>query len=182
MAMKYRLEQPIDLSAIHRVVAAAFGREDEAELVDRLRDHGRAALSAVAVADAGARAGCEVAEDQSAGGEIVGHILFSPLAIEGHPTLSRALALAPLAVLPAWQGKRVGTALTEFALAACRTAGHRVAFVLGHPNYYPRFGFRCELAAGFACPYAGDHFMGLELAAGALAVRQGTIIYPPEFG
>lgn len=171
--MHHRLEESADISAIHRVVAAAFERHDEADLVDRLRENGRAVLSAVAVTAPG---------DGAPSGQIVGHILFSPLTIADHPTLSAALALAPLSVLPTWQNTGVGTALTNFALSACRQAGHRTVFVLGHPGYYPRFGFRCDLAAGFACPYAGEHFMGLELVPGALAVRGGRIIYPPEFG
>lgn len=170
--MHYRLEQPADVAGIHRVVAAAFERQDEANLVDQLRTNGRAVLSAVAVTQ----------PDDDDGGEVVGHILFSPLTIVDHPTLNAALALAPLAVSPDWQNTGVGTALTRFALEACRQAGHRAVFVLGHPDYYPRFGFRCDLAAGFACPYAGEHFMGLELSPGALAVQCGQIVYPPEFG
>lgn len=172
--MIYRRELPADADGIHRVVTAAFGQPDEALLVERLRDAGRAVLSAVAVTepdDAGAPADT-----------VAAHILFSPLDVEENSALSAALALAPLAVLPQFQNQGVGTALTRWALDECRRDGHRAVFVLGHPAYYPRFGFRLDLAQGFACPYAGPHFMGLELVPGALATRTGRIVYAPEFG
>ncbi|HEY2893427.1 MAG TPA: N-acetyltransferase [Pirellulales bacterium] len=160
-----RLEGPEDTAAIHEVVAAAFGRADEARLVDKLRAGGFAPVSAVAVA----------------GGKIVGHVLFSELRIEGRQSQGSALALAPLAVLPEFQNLGIGSALVRFGLEECRRAGQRLVFVLGHPGYYPRFGFSVERARAFECDYAGDHFMALELAPGALDGAGGRIVYPTPF-
>lgn len=160
-----RLERSDDAAAIYEVVAAAFGRADEARLVDKLRSDGLARVSAVAVAR----------------GKIVGHVLFSELRIEGAQSERSALALAPLAVLPECQNLGIGSALARFGLDECRRAHYRLVFVLGHPGYYPRFGFSVERARGFECEYAGDHFMALELAPGALETARGRIVYPAPF-
>jgi len=164
-SLETRLERPEDAAAIYEVVAAAFGRADEARLVDKLRSGGFARVSAVAVAR----------------GKIVGHVLFSELRIEGPQSERSALALAPLAVLPEFQNLGIGSSLARFALEECRRARHRLVFVLGHLGYYPRFGFSVERARGFECEYAGDHFMALELAPGALEGARGRIVYPAPF-
>ncbi len=161
----YRGEQPGDEAAIARVVAAAFGRQDEARLVDELRAGGYVRLS-------------WVAESQ---GQIVAHVLFSELTIVS-PTGSRCtLGLAPVAVAPRVQRQGIGTGLITRGLAACRAAGYPSVFVLGDPRYYRRFGFSAELAAPFDSPYAGEHFMARELVAGALQVPTSRVIYPPPF-
>lgn len=164
--MLCRPETRGDLDAIHGLLTAAFGREDEAELVVRLRDEGYATLSWVAELD----------------GRVVGHILFSPLEIVGDAKIVRALALAPLAVAPDCQRQSVGTRLARAALDECRRQGHAIVVVLGHPDYYPRFGFRADLAQRFEAPFAGPSLMALELAPDALAGVAGRLRYAPPFG
>lgn len=163
-----RKEQNEDLAAIHEVIARAFGGSAEAELVDRLRANGKAVVSLVAVADA----------------QVVGHILFSSATIEktAGGTLD-AIGLAPLAVLPEFQNRGVGALLTRAGLAACREAGYQRAIVLGHPHYYPRFGFVAASRYGIRSEYdvRDEVFMALELEAGALQDAAGLAKYQPEF-
>jgi putative acetyltransferase len=120
-----RPERPGDAPAIRHVNEQAFGRAAEADLVDALRRHGTATLSLVAVRDA----------------RIVGHILFSPVRIESEARSTAGLGLGPMAVLPACQREGIGSRLVRTALEECRRAGHGWVVVLGHPEYYPRFGF-----------------------------------------
>jgi putative acetyltransferase len=112
------------------------------------------------------------------GKEIVGHILFSDLPIG---TL-HALALAPVAVLPGRQRQGIGSRLVQEGLRRCVEAGHRVVVVLGHADYYPRFGFSARLAEQLQAPFSGPSFMALELVPGALAGVAGQVRYPPPFG
>jgi putative acetyltransferase len=163
---RIRPEQPDDREAVRRVHRLAFGREEEAGLVDALRGGGYARVSLVAEAD----------------GDLVGHILFSDLRIETAGGPLPALALAPLAVVPARQGRGIGSALARAGLAAAAAAGHRIAIVLGHPTYYPRFGFSAALAVPLAAPFSGDAFMACELVPGALNGVAGRVVYPPPFG
>lgn len=155
-----------DHEAIHAIVTAAFEQEDEANLVDQLRDDGDALVELVA-------------EDDT--GEIVGHIFFSPLAIiRAHDQL-KAAALAPLAVKPGVQKSGIGGTLMRAGIEACRAAGVPAIIVLGHPSYYPRFGFTAEAAAPLSAPFSGPSFMALELQPGIL--RDGGIVrYAPAFG
>lgn len=159
MTMAIREETSADHAAVRRVVEAAFEQAVEADLVDRLRADGDAAISLVAIADE----------------RIVGHILFSPL---GAPF--RALALAPVAVSPERQGSGIGSALIRSGLDRARAAGWQGVFVLGEPAFYRRFGFDPELAAGFQSPYAGPYFMALALR-GALPATSGPVDYAPAF-
>ena len=151
-----------DHAAIREVVTAAFKQADEADLVDRLRADGDALVELVA-------------ED---GGEVVGHILFSPM--ESDPP-ARVAALAPVAVTPAAQNRGVGVALNKAGLAACRAAGIELVIVLGHADYYPRFGFSSALARRVRAPFSGPSFMALELTPGVLATER-TVGYAPAFG
>lgn len=148
-------------SAIHQVVAAAFGQEDEAQLVDRLRADGDAMVELVAD-DAGA---------------IVGHILFSRLGIGA----ATGAALAPVAVAPARQRGGIGAALTRAGIEQCRALGVPAIVVLGHADYYPRFGFSAALAAPLDAPFSGPSFMAIELSPGALAAG-AKVRYAPAFG
>jgi putative acetyltransferase len=163
--MQVRPEQASDLEAIREVNRLAFGQQDEGRLVDALRDGGYARLSLVA-------------ED---GGRVIGHLLFSDLPIRTEGGTVGALALAPLAVIPSRQRQGVGTLLVREGLRACAEAGHRVVVVLGHPDYYPRFGFSAELAERLKAPFSGPAFMALELVPGALAGVAGEVRYPPPF-
>lgn len=149
------------------VETAAFGRINEARLVDSLRSAGALTFSAVAEAES----------------KVVGHAAFSPVKIEDERGSFEALALAPVAVLPTWQRKGVGSALLKWSLDECRRLGHKLVIVVGHPEYYPRFGFVPATPGGIRCPFdvPSEAFMLLELQPGALAGRTGTIKYRPEF-
>jgi putative acetyltransferase len=152
-----------DHAAIRRVEAAAFGRDDEAGMVEAARAEG-AALA-------------ELVEERD--GEVVGHILFSRMTV----TPARFFAgLAPVAVTPGAQRRGIGDALCRAGIEAVRALGAEAVVVLGHPDYYPRFGFSAEAARRLASPYAGSPaFMALELAPGALA-RPLKVDYPAAFG
>ena len=160
-----RPEASSDRQAIKNVVRLAFGCDDEARLVDALRDGGYVKLSLVA----------------AVGGAVVGHILFSDLAIVSANRTIPALALAPMAVVPDFQRKGIGSELVRLGLAACREHGHRIVIVLGHSLFYPRFGFSAELARRLDSPYSGENFMAVELVEGALQGISGKVQYPPPF-
>lgn len=159
--MILRDASPADSTAIRAAVMAAFGQPDEANLVDRLRADGDALVELVVEAE----------------GRIVGHIMFSRLGI-GAIT---GAALAPLAVVPAHQRRGIGEALTRAGLDRCRTLGVPAVVVLGHPDYYPRFGFDAALAVPLGAPFAGPSLMAIELTPGALA-GGGALRYAPAFG
>ena len=132
--------------------------------MDALRANGDAALSLVAENDSG----------------VVGHILFSHLPIQGPAREAAAAALAPMSVLPRWQRRGVGSALVRAGLDRCRNAGFEAVVVLGHPTYYPRFGFSARLAQPLQAPFSGPAFMALELVPGALSAG-GVVRYPDAF-
>jgi putative acetyltransferase len=162
-----RRELPSDLSAIHRVVESAFGQPAEAKLIDALRTSGHLTFSLVAVRD----------------DEVIGHIAFSPVTVGGMSADPPALALAPVAVLPPAQRSGAGSALIRFGLDEARRLGHPGVIVLGHAEYYPRFGFSCASQFGITCPFEvpDDHFMAIELKPGGLAGCSGVVGYRPEF-
>lgn len=161
-----RPEKHADHAAIHALNEAAFDRGGEAELVDRLREEARPVVSLVA-------------EDR---GEIIGHVLFSPVKLEGGDAL-RPMALGPMAVRRERRGRGVGSELVLQGLAACERLGCRAAFVLGHPTYYRRFGFRPAAAFGIDSEYAdaGEAFMAREIEHGALDGIHGTVRYHEAF-
>jgi putative acetyltransferase len=161
-----RAEAAADFDGIRQVNRLAFGREDELGLVDALRQEGYARLSLVAEDD----------------GEIVGHILFSELEILTDTSTVPALALAPMAVLPKAQRQGIGSELVRRGLDMCRDKGHRIVIVVGHPEYYPRFGFSPELARTLRSQFSGDAWMALELVPGAMQGVAGRVKYPPPFG
>jgi putative acetyltransferase len=161
-----RSEQPGDATAVFRVHASAFPTDAEARLVDRLRDAGKALVSLVA-------------ED---GGEVVGHVLFSPVAVTGPAGTVEGIGMAPLAVLPAHQRRGIGSALIRAGLERCRTASYGFVVLLGHPDYYPRFGFRRARDFGLENEYGADEaFMALALRPGGLPAGGGLVRYAPEF-
>lgn len=164
-----RMETPEDIPAIFEVNYQAFAYYDEAHLVDALRDAGvfNPELSLVAVH----------------GDRIIGHIMFPPVTIESSQTVTPAIALSPLVVHPDYQCLGVGAALIEEGLKVCRNLGHRIVIVIGHPGYYPRFGFRSARANGIEAPFAvaDDVFMVLALDANALDGITGTVKYPEAF-
>ena len=162
-----RVEQPGDVPHIRDIVAHAFGQRAEADLVDQLRADGDAVVSLVAVGERG---------------ELVGHILFSTLPIEGgNGRQTAAAALAPLAVRPEHQCRGVGSALVGAGIRACTARGLAAIIVVGDPTFYRRFGFSAETARGLRSPYPGDAFMALELRPGSLPAK-GTVRYAAAFG
>jgi putative acetyltransferase len=166
-AVAVRLEESRDIDAIRAVNRLAFGQEDEAALVDALRDGGYVRASLVAEVE----------------GRVIGHILFSDLPIITEADTVPALALAPMAVLPEFQHLGVGSELVKRGLNVCRERGHRIVVVLGHPQFYPRFGFSPALGAQLTSPFpGGEAFMALALVSGALDGVEGRVEYPSPFG
>ena len=165
--VEVRSERPEDRDAVWQVNRAAFDQPDEADLVNRLRVHAEPYLAFVAVLD----------------GEIVGHIAFTPVTL--HPTRPDldVRGLAPMAVLPAYQRNGIGTALVEAGLDACRRDGADAVVVLGHPSYYPRFGFASAASYGLRSEYDAppEAFMALELTPSALGGITGIARYHPTF-
>ncbi len=164
--MLVRTETLADHDAIRMVNRLAFGQDAEANLVEDLRDGGYARLSMVA--------------DES--GRIVGHVLFSELAIQTATGYVSSLSLAPIAVIPECQRMGIGSTLIREGLRVCREQGHKSVVVLGHQAFYPRFGFDAQLAEGLSCSfYAGPSLMALELVPGALDGIVGELKYSPPF-
>jgi putative acetyltransferase len=163
-----RPERPDDIPAIRRVNEQAFGRPAEADLVDLIRERGTTTRSLVAVSE----------------NRVIGHILFTPVTIEASEQVTAALGLGPMAVLPSHQGQGIGALLVRTGLAACRDAGHGCVVVVGHPEYYPRFGFVPASRHGVAWEHAvpDEAFMLLELRPGVLRGVGGMARYQPEFG
>ena len=169
MATLIRPEHPDDHASIEEVNRLAFGQDDEARLVAKLRlaDGFDPALSLVAVRD----------------GKVVGHILFSPIRIDTDRGDVPALALAPMAVLPDLQRRGIGSDLVRVGLEACRRAGHVIVVVLGHAEYYPRFGFTPASGFGIRPPFPvpDEAFMASALAPDGLEGVGGVVRYPPPF-
>jgi putative acetyltransferase len=162
--MFIRRETSADAEVIRLVEERAFGRHEEAALVDAVRAHGRVVTSLVA----------------EEAGRVVGHVLFSAVAV-GPRT---GVGLAPLAVLPEHQRRGIGAELVRCGLAECRAAGHDFAVVLGEPAYYRRLGFEPAARHGVRCEFDApeDAFMIVALRPGALAGLAGVARYAPEFG
>ena len=161
--MEIRLETAGDADAVRALNRAAFGRDDEADIVDRLRERGAGYLALVVQAD----------------GEIVGHIVFSRVTLDPPVSDVSAVGLAPMAVAPEQQRRGIGSALVRAGLHACRAADHDAVFVLGHPTYYPRFGFAPSANVHDTYGAPPEAFMALALRLGALDGVVGTAHYDP---
>lgn len=164
--MFIREERGIDAEAIRAVNLAAFGTDAEADLVDALRRLATPLISLVAEVDA----------------KIAGHILFSPVTLVSDPGVF-LMGLAPMAVVPSRQRQGVGSRLVCEGLERCSQINAAGVVVLGHPEYYPRFGFlpaiRLSLRSEYDVP--DEVFMVRELRKGALEGLSGTIRYHPVF-
>jgi putative acetyltransferase len=169
--MSIKQEQSTDYESVYGVVSSAFGRADEAELVNKLR-HSMAFIPELSLV------GWQ-------NNEIVGYILFTKIQIidELNQTFE-SLALAPLAVKPEFQRKGVGSQLIEAGFSKAKELGYQSVVVLGHANYYPRFGFlpayQWNIKASFAVK--PEVFMALELTKDSLKNVSGIVKYAPEFG
>ena len=158
-----RHARPADHAAIRDIVHAAFGQADEADLVERLRAAGDVMFELIE-------------EDEN--GEIVGNILYSRLWAD---SVHLYAALAPLAVRPDRQRDGVGKRLTAASLETAKEFGAHAVIVLGHPEYYPKFGFSAQAAAKVKSPYSGSPaFMALALEDGALDEAL-LVAYPDAF-
>ena len=163
-----RQEQTKDIPMIYQVNSLAFESQVEAEIVNKLRSRGNVTLSLVAELE----------------GAVVGHILFTPVRIVTPGGESSAVGLGPMAVLPAYQGQGIGSRLVEQGLSECKKLDQQLVIVLGHPQYYPRFGFQKASKFGIRCQETvpEEAFMLVELAEGAAqGFANGVVYYQPEF-
>jgi len=162
-----RPETSEDVAAIRHVNEEAFGGTGEADLVEKLRSRQAFTISLVATWK----------------DKVVGHILFSPVTVESECSSFEAIALAPMAVLAAYQRKGIGSQMVRAGLEECRRLGHEIVVVLGHPDYYPRFGFIAAKPKSIDCEFEApdEAWMVLELREGALTERSGTVKFQPEF-
>ncbi len=162
-----RAEKEEDRASVGHVNELAFGRQNEADLVDALREKARPYISLGATSD----------------GEVVGHIFFSPVSIESGDDSFTAMGLAPMAVLPAYQNRGIGSQLVWEGLRESLQLGYDIVVVLGHPDYYPRFGFTPAGLKGLRSEYdvPDEVFMVTELRPGALAGCSGLVKYHSEF-
>ncbi len=164
-----RLERSGDEAAIYEVNRLAFNGEGEPKLVDAIRasDGFIPDLSLVAEQD----------------GQIVGHVLFSRAAIRTESRDIPVLVLAPIAVVPELQNQGIGSKLIQAGLERARELDEKIVLLVGHPWYYPRFGFKPARPLGidYPTPIREEVFMVLELTPGALEGIRGTVAFPPTF-
>ena len=163
--MNIREEQASDFENVWGVNSEAFETEAEARLVNALRSSGSANVSLVAET------------------ETVGHILFTPVELSGSENKLRIMGLAPMAVLSQYQNQGIGSELVKAGLEHCRSHGYDAVVVLGHPNYYPRFGFVPSVNHGIKSEYEvpDEVFMILELVPGSLNGHEGAIKFHEAF-
>jgi putative acetyltransferase len=162
-----RPERPEDAPRVRHVNELAFGQPAEADLVERLRQACTDSLSLVAEDDA-----------------VVGHILFTSVVVEGAGRRILGMGLAPMAVLPDRQRQGIGSRLVRRGLDLLRERGCPFVVVVGHPEYYPRFGFEPASRHGLASQWEGvpdAAFMALVLDAHAMAGVSGVAKYREEF-
>jgi len=166
--VKIRLEKPDDIPAVRTINEEAFGQATEANIVDKLRRSCSDALSLVAEDD----------------GIIAGHILFTPVVIDSQTLKVEGMGLAPMAVLPGLQRRGIGSELVRKGLDTLRGRYCPFVIVLGHPEYYPRFGFEPSSRYNVKCQWEGipdEVFMILVFDKNALQNISGVAMYRAEF-
>ncbi len=167
MRITLREEQSGDAAAIRKVHEQAFGHLQEADIVDKLRRNCSDLLSLVAVTE----------------NQTVGHILFSPIEIKGKETTVQGMGLAPMAVLPEFQRQGIGAGMVREGITKLKRQGCPFVIVLGHAEYYPRFGFkpasRYRIQSEWEVP--DDAFMILVLNQSEILGVSGLARYRPEF-
>lgn len=170
MNLHIREERETDYQEVFDVNRIAFGRDDEAKLVNLLRNSHSfiPGLSIVALSDQ----------------KVIGHILFTKLKIKSKSgQIFQSLSLAPMAVLPEYQKMGVGGQLIKYGFQKAFELGYQSVIVLGHEDYYPRFGFTPTSRWNITCPFEvpENAFMGIELVEGGLNGVNGVVEYPEEF-
>lgn len=163
-----RKEQPDDIAAVRAINEAAFDGPAEAAIVDSLRSVCPDAVSLVAVEN----------------DKVLGHIFFSPVFVSGGHEANQGMGLAPMAVLPERQRQGIGSMLVQAGIDAMRVRNYPFIIVIGHPEYYPRFGFVPASQHGLSCQWDGvpdEAFMVLVLDDSAMAGVSGTARYRDEF-
>jgi putative acetyltransferase len=168
MIVENRIEQPGDIEAVRRINSKVFSQPVEAAIVDNLRGSCEDILSLVAVSN----------------NEVVGHILFSPATLSSPSGMIRGMGLAPMAVLPRYQRRGIGSGLVEQGLELLREQGCPFVIVLGHPRYYPRFGFIPASQRKITCQWKGvprEAFMVLILDEDSMPKAGGEARYMDEF-
>ena len=165
--MNIRDELSSDIEKIWEINIDAFGTEDEANLVNELRSSGCTYISLVAETE----------------GKVVGYILFTPVELSGNQNNFKIVGLAPMAVSSQYQNKGIGSKLVKAGLECCKSLGYDAVVVLGHPNYYPKFGFIPSVKLGIKSEYEvpDEVFMILELVQGTLKNHKGIIKYHEAF-
>ena len=164
MLIEIREERPNDVAAVRDLNRRAFGQDQESNIVDALRANGAALLSLVATLN-----------DQ-----VVGHIMYSPVSVTGNVS---GTALGPMAVLPEHQRQGIGSKLIEAGNRKLKDAGCPFIVVVGHADYYPRFGFRPASEHGIKCEWdvPDNVFMLLVIDEAKMAGVAGLAKYMPEF-
>jgi putative acetyltransferase len=163
--MTIRAEIDADRPEIVALMRVAFGGAYEVELIERLHTARLVIVSLVAIEE----------------GSAVGYLLFSDRAVEIDRRRVNAAALAPMAVQLDRRCRGIGSKLVETGLQMVRDRGYEAVIVLGHPDYYSRFGFSASLTASLVAPFSGKAFMGLELVPGSLSGSRGSVTYPDAF-
>jgi len=159
-----RVEIPGDVDTVRQINEAAFGQPDEAGLVDKLRERCTEVLSMVSIQD----------------DYIVGHIFFSPVMIESGDGTVSGMGLGPMAVLPEYQNQGIGSVLVREGLTRLKAQGCGFVVVLGHPQYYPRFGFVPASRYGVRCEWeVPDEVFMIQVFSGT--ILSGLARYRPEF-
>ena len=164
MLIEIREERADDVAAVRNMNRRAFGQDQESNIVDALRANGAALLSLVATLD----------------DRVVGHIMYSPLTIGGNVT---GAALGPMAVLPEHQRQGIGSKLVKVGNQKLKDAGYPFIIVVGHADYYPRFGFKRANEHGITCEWdlPDDVFMLLVLDQAKMESVSGLATYRQEF-
>jgi putative acetyltransferase len=164
-----RPEKPEDRETIRKVYEEAFSGEEEAGLVEKLRDDPQFIPGLSLVAE------CNH--------EVIGHILFFPVSIATTAGPVPALSLAPLGIRTAFQRKGIGSALTRHGLSECTRLGHRIVICVGHPQFYRRFGFGPARASGLEIPFPApdEAFLVRALVPDAMKGVTGLVRYPDAF-
>ncbi len=169
MKIEIKVETLANFDSIREINKLAFGQPQEAQLIESLRklENYIPELSLIAFKD----------------DKAIGHILFFPIYIETEHRKYQTLSLAPMAVLPEHQNKGVGGELIRHGLLQAKTLGFDSVLVLGHPNYYPKFGFKQASKLKIKCPWEvpDEAWMAIELSDGALEGKAGMAVFPKEY-